>query len=254
MEYSKSGFIRIVSMFTYKDVFGNKKNVLFVTAHPDDIIVFYGALVNKLRKDNKEVFVVTVTNGCRGSGDKVISEEDLSKQRLDEEIAALEFLKVPKENFVCLEYKDGEVESNYKLIGEVAKYLRKFKVDVVCTHEPTAIYQPTYKKDGFFMQHRDHRKVAESVADAVYPFARDRSFFPEQYKKGIEPRTIYDLVFTDEKESNFEIDYTVELEIKKSALRLHKSQMDEEFINDVVETVKFGGRYLEKYFYVKLLW
>lgn len=160
-------------MFTYDQIFQDKKNILVVTAHPDDTLVYFGALINKLRKDGKNVYVVLVTNGARGSGDKLISEEELSKQRVNEEIQALEFLHVPKENFVCLQYKDGEVESNYKLIGEISKYIRKYKADIVCTHEPTSIYQPTYNKQGFFMQHRDHRKTGEAVMDAVYPFARD---------------------------------------------------------------------------------
>lgn len=241
-------------MFTYEDVFAIKQNVLFVMAHPDDTIVYYGALIHKLVKDKKKIFVVTVSNGARGSHDAVISEDALAEKRLNEEVSALEFLKVPKSNFNCLNYKDGEVESNYKLIGEITKCIRKFKADVVCTHEPTGIYMETYNKDGFFMQHRDHRKVAEAVCDAVYPFSRDRSFFPEHVKEGIEPRTMYDIVMTDEKGCNFQIDYTDELESKKAALRLYKSQMDEGFINDVVDAVKFDGRYLEKYFYVKLLW
>lgn len=247
-------FVTIDMMFTHSDVFSAKQNILFVVAHPDDVVVFFGALINKLRNDNKKIFVVTVTNGARGSGDKKISEANLAQQRLGEEIAALEFLQVNKENFVCLNYKDGEVESNYKLIGEIAKYIRKFKADIVCTHEPTAVYQPTYNRDGFFVQHRDHRKVGEAVVDAVYPFSRDRSFFPEQYKEGIEPHSVFDILMTDEIQSNFEINYTPDVEIKKTALRLHKSQFNEESINDIVDTVKFGGIYLEKFFYVKLLW
>ena len=241
-------------MFTYDQIFTNKNNILFVMAHPDDILVFYAALVNKLVKDKKNIYVLTVSNGARGSKENIISEEELAKKRLDEEIAALKFLGVPKEHIHCLNYKDGEVESNYKLIGEVTKFIRKYKADVVCTHEPTGIYMETYKKDGFFVQHRDHRKVAEAVVDSAYPFSRDRSFFPEHAKEGIEPHTFYDIIMTDEVKCNFELDYTEELDTKKSAMRIHKSQFDEEFINDVVESVKFNDRYFEKYFYVKLLW
>lgn len=241
-------------MFTYEEVFAKKQRILFVMAHPDDAIVYYGALIHKLVNDHKEIFVLTVSNGARGSHEHVVTEEELAEKRLKEEQTALEFLHVPKDNSACLNYKDGEVESNYKLIGEIAKYIRKFKADVVCTHEPTGIYLETYNKDGFFMQHRDHRKTAEAVCDAVYPFSRDRSFFPEHETEGIKPHTMYDIVMTDEIKSNFEIDYTDKVETKKSALRLYKSQMDENFVNDVVNSVKSGDRYLEKYFYVKLLW
>jgi LmbE family N-acetylglucosaminyl deacetylase len=239
---------------TYKQIFANKQNILFIMAHPDDILVYYAALVNKLRKDNKNVFVLTVSNGARGSRENEISEEQLAEQRVEEEIAALKFLGVPQDNVYFLHYKDGEIESNYKLIGELSKYIRKVKADVVCTHEPTAIYQQTYSKEGFFVQHRDHRKVAEAVVDSAYPFSRDKSFFPEHEKEGIEPHTFYDIIMTDEVGSNFELDYTNELETKKSAMRLHTSQFNEDTINEIVDSVKFDGKYIERYFYVNLLW
>lgn len=223
-------------------------------AHPDDVVVFYGALINKLRRDKKDVYVVTVTNGARGSRDNEVTENDLAKERIEEEVSALEYLNVPKENFICLNFKDGEVESNYALIGEIARYIRKYKADVVCTHEPSVIYTTTYAKDGFFVQHRDHRKVAEAVVDAAYPFSRDRSFFPEHAKEGIEPHTVMDIIMTDEAASNFEIDYTDDVETKRRALLLHKSQMNAEFVNEVLDAVKFEDRYLEKYYYVNLLW
>ena len=141
-------------------------------AHPDDILVYFAGLINKLRKDNKNVYAVTVTNGARGSKEAKISEEKLAEQRIQEEISALKFLKVPKENFFCLNYKDGEVESTMKLIGEVSYYIRKNKIDIVCTHEPGLIYEATYNNDGFFVQHRDHRKVGEATIDAAYPICQ----------------------------------------------------------------------------------
>lgn len=241
-------------MFTYSDIFSDKKTVLFVTAHPDDCLVYFAALIGRLRQDNKQVCVLLVTNGARGSKDVKISEEILAKIRLEEEKKALGFLQVPEENFFCLDYKDGEVESDMMLIRKISFYIRKYKADVVATHEPGLIYQSTYNNDGFFVQHRDHRKVGEAVIDAAYPFARDRSFFPEQLKEGVEPHSVYNLLLTDETGSNFHFDYTEELETKKSAMRIHKSQFDEDFINAVVNDMKSGDRFVEKFKYVKLLW
>jgi LmbE family N-acetylglucosaminyl deacetylase len=242
-------------MLTYEEIFSKNQNILFVPAHPDDVIVFYGALIHKLVADKKQIFVLTVTNGCRGSGDKDITEEALGKERISEEIKALEFLGVPKQNTICLNYKDGEVESNYKLIGKISKYIRKFKVDIVCTHEPTGVYLSDYGNRGFFVQHRDHRKVGEAVIDGVYPFSRDKSFFPEHAKDGLTPHTVMEILMTDEIKSNFEIDYTDEVKTKTDALQLHQTQFDTaEAAQEIVDAVKFDGRYLEKYFYVKLLW
>lgn len=241
-------------MFTYNQIFDNKKRLLFFPSHPDDIMVYFAGLVNRLCKDGKEVYVVTVSNGARGSKENSISEEALAKQRMEEELAALEYLKVPKENYICLDYKDGEVESNMKLIGEVAKYIRKFKPDIVCTHEPGIMYQSTNNGSGFWVNHRDHRHTGEAVLDAVYPFSRDRSFFPEHAKENLEPHSVFDILLTDENGCNFKFDYTEELDTKKAAMRHYKSQMNENFINDVVNSLKENERYFEFFKYVHLLW
>jgi LmbE family N-acetylglucosaminyl deacetylase len=241
-------------MFTYSDVFSEKKNVLIVTAHPDDTLVYFGALIYKLRQENINVYTLVVTNGARGSRENTISEVDLAKQRMLEEQTALSSLGVPEENVFCLGYMDGEVESDMKLIGEISKYIRKFKIDIVCSHEPSIQYAATYAKNGFFVQHRDHRKVGEAVIDAAYPFSRDRSFFAEHYVEGIEPHTLYDVLLTDEKDCNFEFEYTEQLDVKKAAMRLHKSQFNEESINEINDAFKFGDKYMERFHYLKLLW
>ena len=241
-------------MFTYKDVFSEKKNVLIVTAHPDDTLVFFGALIQRLCSENKNVHTLVVTNGARGSRENRISEEDLAEQRMQEERTALTSLGVSQDNIFGLGYMDGEVESDMKLIGEISKYIRKFKIDIICTHEPSLQYVATYAKNGFFVQHRDHRKVGEAVIDAAYPFSRDRSFFTDHYSEGIEPHSLYDVLLTDEKDCNFEFDYTDQLETKKKAMRLHKSQFNEESIEAINNAFKFGEKYMERFHYLKLLW
>jgi LmbE family N-acetylglucosaminyl deacetylase len=241
-------------MFTYNDIFSNKQRVLFVTAHPDDVLVFFAALIHQLRQDQKEVFVLLVTNGARGSRDNAVSEAELATQRLSEEIDALKILGVDEAHFACLGYADGEVESNMKLIGEISKYIRKFKADLVATHEPSLQYLQSYDKTGYFVQHRDHRKIGEAVIDAVYPFSRDRSFFTEHYAEGIEPHEVFDILLTDEKECNFDFDLTENIEIKKQAMRAHQTQFNEETITEILDIFTFNGRTLEKFHYVKLLW
>ncbi len=130
-----------------------------------------------------------------------------------------------------------------------------FRADIVCTHEPTMIYTPTYDKSGFFVQHRDHRKVAEAVVDACYPFSRGKSFFPEHLVEGIKPHEVTEILMTDEISSNFELDYTEDVEQKIKALEIHASQFPtRQDAEDLVAEVKSGDRYVEKYFYVKLLW
>lgn len=240
--------------FTYEEVFKDKKTILFFPAHPDDIIVYFGALIRKLIQDKKNIFVVTVSSGNRGSRENKIGEKELANKRLDEEKNALKFLGVPLENYFNLGVEDGSVENNLSLVEKMSFYIRKFKPDLVATHEPTIIYQETYDHDGFFIQHRDHRQVGEAVMDSVYPFARNRSFFPDQSKEGLEPFSVHDILLTDEAGVNFDFDYTADVQIKIDALKMHVSQFDENSAKEIVDSVKFGDKYLEKFKYLKLLW
>ncbi len=241
-------------MYSYSDIFLTKQKILFVTAHPDDSVAYFGALIHHLCQDKKEVYVLLGTNGARGSRDNTVSEEELSQKRFAEEAAALAVLGVPSENLFSLGYPDGEMESTMKLIGEVSKYIRKFKVDLVATHDPSLQYAADYAKTGSFIQHRDHRKIGEATLDAVYPFSRDRSFFTDHYLEGIEPHEVFDVLLTDEKESNFDFDYTETVEIKKKALAAHQSQFDQKVCQEIVDFNKFDDKYIEKFNYLKLLW
>lgn len=241
-------------MYTYDDVFANKQSILIVVAHPDDVEVFFGATIAKLRQEGKEINILLTTNGARGSREHVIEEQKLAKQRLAEQETALAVLGVEKGHLFCLNHLDGEVESNYQLIGEIAKYIRRFKADIVCTHEPSIIYAIGYDKQGYFVHHRDHRKTGEAVVDAVYPFSRDRSFFPEHLVEGIEPHTCIEILLTDEEGSNFDLVINDLVETKRNALRAHKSQFDEETVEHIINAWKFGDTYMEKFKYVKLQW
>lgn len=242
------------NMYTYEQIFSAKQTALIFTAHPDDCIVFFAGLISKLRQEKKDVYVVVVTNGARGSRENQISEEKLANIRIQEEANALSHLDILSDHFLCLNHKDGEVESDMTLIGEISYYIRKFKPDIVCTHEPSRIYSSSYNNEGFFVQHRDHRKIGEAVLDAVYPFSRDLAFFPEHDKDGISPHTVFDVLLTDEDSSNFHFDFSTYKEVKKASLEQHKSQFSQEIVDLILNDAKVGDIYVEKFKYIKLLW
>ncbi len=240
-------------MYNFNQIFESKQNVLLVTAHPDDCIVYFCGLIHKLRSENKNVFVLAVSNGARG-GDGTLSETDVAKLRIQEEIDALATLNVPKENFACLNYKDGDIESNLELIQQIVKYIVEWKAEVVCTHDPVGQYIPMYDNQGYYIQHRDHRKVGEAVIDAVYPFSRHSSFFPDNTDSSAKPREVLDVLLTDENTFNVEIDMLDLLDIKRKALSAHKSQMSEEHIEEVINAFSENGKFFERFNYLKLLW
>lgn len=241
-------------MYQYPDIFSSKQRVLFVTAHPDDLVAFFGGLAHQLVTDKKDVFVLLVTNGARGSRENQVGLQELADQRFQEEKNCLSVLGIPEDHFTCLNYPDGEVESNLQLIGDIAKEIRKRKVDLVATHDPSLQFIKTFDGNGYFVQHRDHRKIGEAVIDAVYPYSRDRSFFPEHAQQGLEPHQVFEILLSNESDTNFHFDYTNVVEVKRMAMRAHTSQFDEGTIQKILNIFKDGDRYTEQFQYLKLLW
>lgn len=240
-------------MFSYKDIFGDKQKVLVVTAHPDDADVFFGGSMTLLCQDKKEVFVLVMTNGCRGSRENRISEKELARVRLAEQTNALAVYGIPSDHFATLNFKDGEAQNSMELIGKIAYYIRKFRPDIVCTHNPNSYFSKSFIQNHYHINHKDHRVCGISTADAVYPFSRDRNFFPAHSKEGLLPHSVRALLFTGVSEQlNTEIDISEVLEKKKDGMRKHKSQFDGTTVERILGHFKKGGRYMETGFYITL--
>lgn len=241
-----------MKVFNYQSIFGNKKKVLFVTAHPDDLDVFFGGIVSLLRRDNKQVYVVVMTNGARGSRENKISEKRLSKIRIKEQRNALRIYGVPANHFISLNYKDGEAQNSMELIEEIAYSIRKFKPDLVATHNPNYYFSNGLHNTHFHINHKDHRVCGLSAIDAVYPFSRDLSFFPKHAKSGLLPHVVTEILLTSGDKTNVEIDISKVVESKKNGLLTHKSQFDNQKVNKILSFFKDGNKYFEKGFYINL--
>ncbi len=67
-------------------------SVLAVFAHPDDAEICAGGAMAKWAATGREVHLLILTNGDRGSGDPTASREELAATRRQETEAALEVL------------------------------------------------------------------------------------------------------------------------------------------------------------------
>lgn len=238
-------------MFTYEDIFKDKSKVLFVTAHPDDVDVFFGGLIGLLNNDSKETFVLITTNGARGSKNNIISESELAGIRLNEEKTALTFLKQDPAKVVSLNYLDGEIDNNFELIGQICAVIRKFQPDVVCTHEPNSQYFTHRNSEFAYINHRDHRTTGSATLDAVYPFSRDKSFFPEQ---NLESWEVKQILLTGESRTNTQIDITPVIDQKRQALLAHKSQFNNETVESIINSDSENNIFYETGNYLQLPW
>lgn len=215
-------------MFSYLDIFTNKKSVLFVTAHPDDTDIFFGGLIASLRQDKIDCYFLILTSGDKGGQDKI---------RESEQIASLNIVGIPKNNIIFARLPDGHLENNLDLIKLVVQAIRQFKPDLVCTIDPRTLINLQGN-----ISHRDHRAAGLATLDAIYPYSETPGFFPEFSPK----HKVYEVVLANSLEINFRFNLAKFKLIKEKLLSCHKSQWDKEDIQNILETRP------ENFFYFKL--
>lgn len=215
-------------MDKFNDVFGPVNRVMFVFAHPDDAEIYSGGTIARLKSEGKIVKLVKMTGGNKGSRDMEISEANLVSKRREEDTQALIQMGLTKEDSTNLEIGDGEVENNLDTIEKLVFEIRKFKPEVIVTHNPSEIVITDNNGDSF-INHRDHRNTGMSVVDACYPYSRDNLFFPHQLES-FTTHTTTKLLFVDShtKTQQVLIDVTEYFENKLMAISSHKSQLTEE--------------------------
>ncbi|MBI3733738.1 MAG: PIG-L family deacetylase [Chloroflexi bacterium] len=194
------------------------KRVLVVMAHPDDPEFGTGGTTAKWAREGKEIAYVIVTDGSKGSDDPEMTWEKLVPLRQVEQRAAAQVLGV-KEVFF-LTHRDGELMPDLNVRRDICREIRRWKPDVVFTHDPTTRY-------GFpgFVNHADHRATGNATLDAVFPAAGNRLYFPELLAMGFEPHKVRQILLTGNPNPDFFVDITDSIEVKVESLREHKSQI-----------------------------
>ena len=135
---------------------------LFVGPHPDDIEVACGGTVARLTKLGKQVTFLIATNGCVGSVDASLTEQQLVKIRQKEALQSEKMLGVNVVRF--LPYDDG---------GDYDR--AAMKRDVVATIldvQPQVVFCPDYTSPSEC--HPDHLNVGKISTDAVFVASWDR--------------------------------------------------------------------------------
>tara|TARA_B100000965_G_C19380382_1_gene664369 strand:- start:125 stop:838 length:714 start_codon:yes stop_codon:yes gene_type:complete len=190
------------------------KTAMVVFAHPDDAEIGTGATVAKWVSHGTEVVYVLGTTGSSGSNDVEMTSKKIVGIRSNEQIEAAKVIGVKE--IVSLNYIDGELESNRSLLSDLVYNIRKFRPEIIFTHDP-------FRMKNFL--HRDHRNLGFSVMDAIYPYARDHLHFPEQIDKNIQPYKVKKLLFWGSDEPNICVNVTSFEQKKVESLSKHESQL-----------------------------
>jgi len=112
-------------------------NVLCIQPHPDDGDISSGATVAKLTSLGKKVTYLFVTDGSAGINGK--SRSEASKIRKIEQTNAAKILGVS--DLIWLDHPDAGEYSMSDLKGEIIKWVRKLKPDLIMTVDPFLPYE-----------------------------------------------------------------------------------------------------------------
>lgn len=156
-------------------------SIVAVAAHPDDIESWCGGTLAGAISLGAIARLLLVTSGDKGSSAPGVTAAEVAACREREARRAAEALGIAEVAF--LRYPDGDVEDTRMLRGQIVAAIRRWRPQVLFTHDPEHPQPP-------YLTHRDHRIVGRATLDAVYPLARDRLSFPEHEAQGLAPHAV----------------------------------------------------------------
>lgn len=186
---------------------------MLVVAHPDDAEFSSAGTIAKLTKSGKKVILIQVTSGNKGTARRDLTPFQLADLREHEEEEASRRLGISEGVF--LRVTDGEVMPDLQMREKIVRMIRRFKPDVVITHDP---FRP-------YALHPDHRNVGLATTDAVYPTARDPLYFPEHAEMGLESHKTAEIWYFGAEHPDKYVDITDTFDDKINALQAHASQV-----------------------------
>ncbi|MBM2809464.1 MAG: LmbE family protein [Chloroflexi bacterium] len=193
----------------------DRKVILGVQAHPDDIDFSSGGTIAAFVKQGHEVHYLSVTSGNKGTHDRSITPEKLTEIREAEEREASRRLGVTACYF--LRWNDGELEPNLTLRAQICRVIRQVRPHTLLTFDPWRPYQ----------LHPDHRAVGIATLDAAIA-ARDHLFFPEQLRDGIDIARVHEIYLFGAAEPDTWVDISDTIAMKIQAASAHVSQIGDD--------------------------
>jgi LmbE family N-acetylglucosaminyl deacetylase len=196
-------------------------SVLAVFAHPDDMEICAGGTLARWAADGREVHLLVLTNGDRGSSDPTLSRAALARTRLAETEAAASFLGLRSAR--VLSTHDGELQNTPAVREAVVRRVREVKAETVVSCDPTAVFF-----ENRYYNHSDHRMAGWVALDSVFPGSGNPHFFSEHLGEGLGVQEVSDVWLGWSHEPN-RIEPFDEPSFRKKVdgLGLHASQITE---------------------------
>lgn len=193
------------------------KQVLVVTAHPDDVDFGAAGTVAAWVKAGAEVSYCIVTDGEAGGSDRSLDRAEMARIRQDEQRQAAAVVGV--HDVVFLGYADGRLTPTLELRRDISRQIRRLRPDRVLCPSPDRYW------DRLGASHPDHLAAGEAAVCAVYPDARNPFAHPELLEEGLEPFSVPEMWLMAVPDATVAVDVTDTFEAKMTALRCHRSQI-----------------------------
>jgi len=194
--------------------------VLGIYAHPDDAEISAGGTMAKWVAAGREVHLLVLTNGDRGSSDPSQDRAELAATRLTETEAAAAFLGLASAR--SLGIADGELANTHDVREAVIRRIREVRAETVISVDPTAWFF-----ENRYYNHSDHRMAGWVALDSVFPGSGNPHFFSEHLGEGLGVQEVADVWLGWSNEPNRTIDISGHMQTKIDALAAHASQLAE---------------------------
>jgi LmbE family N-acetylglucosaminyl deacetylase len=194
--------------------------VLGVFAHPDDAEIAAGGIMAKWAAAGREVHLLVLTNGDRGSQDPARPRADIAATRRAETEAAAVVLGLASTRILSV--PDGELENTAVVREAVTRRIREVRAETLLSVDPTAVFF----EDRYY-NHSDHRTAGWIALDSAFPGSGNPHFFSEHLEEGLEVQEIHDVWLGWTNEPNRTEDVTAHFQTKIDALACHASQLAE---------------------------
>jgi LmbE family N-acetylglucosaminyl deacetylase len=205
------------------------RRILCISAHPDDNEFVIGGSVARWTREGRDVAFCLVTTGGAGVNEHTPSSEGLIPIREKEQRAAARILGVTE--LMLLGYVDGTLVPTLGMRRDLTRVIRRWRPDVVVCSDPTVRW---YGNE--YLNHPDHRAVADVALDAVFPSSETSAIFPELLAEGLPPHKVKQVLISGSLAPDVFVDIARTLAVKCRALKAHRSQVGKgEWVEQLLE-------------------
>jgi LmbE family N-acetylglucosaminyl deacetylase len=202
--------------------------VLAIFAHPDDAEICAGGTLAAWAAAGREVHLLVLTNGDRGSSDPDLSRAQLASIRLAETEAAGEILGLA--GVRVLSTHDGELENTPEIREAVVRRIREVRAETVVSCDPTAVFFESTTgttTTATYYNHSDHRMAGWVALDSAFPGSGNPHFYSEHLGEGLGVQDVHEVWLGWSNDANRTVDISGHMQTKVDALAAHASQLTE---------------------------